>query len=144
MAALKEKPQYSLNVAVLYNDNGIDAMFKLQELINYLSLSISLSPLLFGPQLIMFGLNNQLVVAYKEENMMALKHLFVRDYSGVDEDDYSTAVYTQQDFYQSLSFVLDQVRTHFAILCSSWPCGYFFSVNTLWLRSVALEIVFFT
>lgn len=59
-------------------------------------------------QLIMFGLNNQLVVAYKEENMMALKHLFVRGYSGVDEDDYSTAVYTQQDLYQSLSFVLDQ------------------------------------
>lgn len=88
-------------------------------------ISLSPPPLLFGPQLIMFGLNNQLVVAYKEENMMALKHLFVRDYSGVDEDDYSTAVYTQQDFYQSLSFVLDQVRAHSAILCSSWPCGYF-------------------
>lgn len=85
-------------------------------------ISLSLSPLLFGPQLIMFGLNNQLVVAYKEENMMALKHLFVRGYSGVDEDDYSTAVYTQQDLYQSLSFVLDQVRAHSG---SSWPCGYF-------------------
>lgn len=58
----------------------------------------------------MFGLNNQMVVAYKEENMMALKNLFVKGYSGADEDDYCTAVYTQQDAYQSLSFVLDQVR----------------------------------
>lgn len=59
-------------------------------------------------QLILFGLNNQLVVAYKEENMMALKNLFLKDYSGVDEDDYSVAVYTQHDVYDSLFYVLDQ------------------------------------
>lgn len=67
----------------------------------------------------MFGLNNQLVVTFKEENMMALKYLFVRGYSGADEDDYSTAVYTQQDAYQSLSFVLDQVWVHTVTICFS-------------------------
>ncbi|XP_019114503.2 mucolipin-2 [Larimichthys crocea] len=59
-------------------------------------------------QLILFGLNNQLVVSYKEENMMALKNLFLKHYSGMDEDDYSVAVYTQQDVYDSLFYVLDQ------------------------------------
>ncbi|KAM7409489.1 hypothetical protein PAMA_001123 [Pampus argenteus] len=59
-------------------------------------------------QLILFGLNNQLVVSYKEENAMALKNLFLKDYSGVDEDDYSIAVYTQQGFYDSMFYVLDQ------------------------------------
>uniref|UniRef100_A0A4W6F8W0 Mucolipin TRP cation channel 2 n=1 Tax=Lates calcarifer TaxID=8187 RepID=A0A4W6F8W0_LATCA len=59
-------------------------------------------------QLVLFGLNNQLVVSYKEENTMALKNLFLKDYSGVDEDDYSVAVYTQQDVYDSLFYVLDQ------------------------------------
>ncbi|KAM8875377.1 mucolipin-2 isoform 3-T5 [Spinachia spinachia] len=59
-------------------------------------------------QLILFGLSNQLVVAYKEENMMVLKNLFLKDYSGVDEDDYSVAVYTQQSVYDSLFYVMDQ------------------------------------
>lgn len=59
-------------------------------------------------QLILFGLNNQLVVSYKEENTMALKNLFLKNYSGVDEDDYSVAVYTQHAVYESLFYVLDQ------------------------------------
>uniref|UniRef100_A0A3Q0S446 Mucolipin TRP cation channel 2 n=1 Tax=Amphilophus citrinellus TaxID=61819 RepID=A0A3Q0S446_AMPCI len=59
-------------------------------------------------QLIIFGLNNQLVVSYKEENTMALKNLFLKDYKGVDEDDYSVAVYTKRDFYDSLFYVMNQ------------------------------------
>uniref|UniRef100_A0A3P9JLU4 Mucolipin 2 n=1 Tax=Oryzias latipes TaxID=8090 RepID=A0A3P9JLU4_ORYLA len=59
-------------------------------------------------QLVLFGLNNQLVVSYKEENTMALKNLFIKGYSGVDEDDFSIAVYTQRDVYDSLFYVLDQ------------------------------------
>ncbi|XP_008328222.1 mucolipin-2 isoform X2 [Cynoglossus semilaevis] len=59
-------------------------------------------------QLVLFGLNNQLVVAYKEENSMAFKNLFLKDYSGVDEDDYSVAVYSQQGVYDSVFYVLDQ------------------------------------
>ncbi|CDQ61391.1 unnamed protein product [Oncorhynchus mykiss] len=59
-------------------------------------------------QLILFGLNNQLVVAYKEENAMTFKNLFLKDYSGVDEEDYSVALYSQQAVYDSLFYVLDQ------------------------------------
>lgn len=59
----------------------------------------------------MFGLNNQLVVSYREESMVALKNLFIKDYSGEDEDDYSAAVYSQQDVYDSLFYVVEQVRS---------------------------------
>ncbi|XP_053709667.1 mucolipin-2 isoform X1 [Synchiropus splendidus] len=59
-------------------------------------------------QLVLFGLNNQLVVSYKEENTMTLKNLFLKGYSGVDEDDYCVAVYTQQDVYDSLFYAVDQ------------------------------------
>ncbi|XP_024233467.1 mucolipin-2 isoform X2 [Oncorhynchus tshawytscha] len=61
-------------------------------------------------QLILFGLNNQLVVSYKEENAMTFKNLFLKDYSGVDEEDYSVALYSQQAVYDSLFYVLDQYR----------------------------------
>jgi len=73
---------------------------------------------LLSSQLVLFGLNNQLVVAYKEENTMALKNLFLKDYSGVDEDDYCVAVYTQQAVYDSLYYVLDQVSP----TCGRFQC----------------------
>lgn len=40
---------------------------------------------------------------------MAFKQLFIKDYGGEDEDDYSVAVFTQQDFYDSVSYVMEQV-----------------------------------
>ena len=52
------------------------------------------------------------MVSYKEENTMALKNLFLKDYSGVDEDDYSVAVYTQSAVYDSLFYVLDQASVN--------------------------------
>ncbi|XP_044288329.1 mucolipin-2 [Varanus komodoensis] len=61
-------------------------------------------------QLILFGLRNQLVVSFKEENTMAFKHLFLKNYSGVDEDDYSCSVYTQQDVYDSIFFTISQYQ----------------------------------
>ncbi|KAM3914180.1 mucolipin-2 [Leptodactylus fuscus] len=61
-------------------------------------------------QLILFGLSNQLVVSFKEENTMAFKHLFIKGYTGVDEDDYSRTVYTQKDLYDSIFYVIDQYR----------------------------------
>lgn len=51
------------------------------------------------------------MVAYKEETTMALKNLFLKGYAGVDEDDYSVAVYTQQAVFDSLFYVLDQAST---------------------------------
>lgn len=76
--------------------------------------------LLVSRQLVLFGLNNQLVVSYKEENTMTLKSLFLKDYSGVDEDDYSIAVYTQQGVYDSLFYVLDQASPATASESKSW------------------------
>lgn len=40
---------------------------------------------------------------------MAFKQLFVKDYSGEDQDDYSAAVFTQRDFYHSVFHVIEQV-----------------------------------
>ncbi|XP_008263183.2 mucolipin-2 isoform X1 [Oryctolagus cuniculus] len=59
-------------------------------------------------QLVRFGLGNQLVVAFKEDNTIAFKHLFLKGYSGVDEDDYSYSIYTQEDTYESIFFAIDQ------------------------------------
>lgn len=63
----------------------------------------------FFPKLILFGLNNQLVVSYKEENLMAFKNLFLKGYSGVDEDEYSISIYTKERVFDSLHHVIDQV-----------------------------------
>ncbi|XP_027251716.1 mucolipin-2 isoform X2 [Cricetulus griseus] len=59
-------------------------------------------------QLVRFGLGNQLVVAFKEDNTLAFKHLFLKGFSGVDEDDYSCSVYTQEDTYESIFFAIKQ------------------------------------
>ncbi|XP_028817596.1 mucolipin-2 isoform X2 [Denticeps clupeoides] len=59
-------------------------------------------------QLVLFGLSNQLVVSYKEENLISFKSLFLKGYTGSDEDDYSLAVYSQEDVYDSLFYVMDQ------------------------------------
>ncbi|KAM5267359.1 mucolipin-2 isoform 3-T3 [Hipposideros larvatus] len=59
-------------------------------------------------QLVRFGLSNQLVVAFKEENTVAFKYLFLKGYSGIDEDNYSCSVYTQEDAYESIFYVINQ------------------------------------
>lgn len=70
---------------------------------------------LFLSKLILFGLNNQLVVTYKEENLMAFKNLFLKSYSGVDEDDYSVAVYNKQSVFDHLYYIMDQVWCFFSL-----------------------------
>ncbi|XP_021111100.1 mucolipin-2 isoform X2 [Heterocephalus glaber] len=64
--------------------------------------------LMVTTQLVRFGLGNQLVVAFKEDNTVAFKHLFLKDYSGTDEDDYSCSIYTQEDAYESIFFAISQ------------------------------------
>ncbi|KAM4872055.1 mucolipin-2 [Thomomys bottae] len=59
-------------------------------------------------QLVRFGLGNQLVVAFKEDNTVAFKHLFLKGYSGVDESDYSCSIYTKEDTYDSIFFTINQ------------------------------------
>ncbi|NP_001085687.1 mucolipin TRP cation channel 1 L homeolog [Xenopus laevis] len=57
-------------------------------------------------QLILFGLSNQMVVQFKEENTEAFKHLFLRDYT--DDIDKTYAVYTQGDVYEHLYYAVEQ------------------------------------
>ncbi|XP_066449346.1 mucolipin-1 [Eleutherodactylus coqui] len=57
-------------------------------------------------QLILFGLSNQMVVQFKEENTVAFKHLFLKDYT--DDADKTYAVYTQHDVYENLYYAVEQ------------------------------------
>lgn len=57
-------------------------------------------------QLILFGLSNQMVVTFKEENTVAFKHLFLKDY--VDGADDSYAVYTQRDLYDHVFYTVEK------------------------------------
>ncbi|CAL8285867.1 unnamed protein product [Boreogadus saida] len=55
-------------------------------------------------QLVLFGLSNQMVVTFKEENTDSFRHLFLRDYQeGVQQ-----AVHTQQGLYGVIHHTLDQ------------------------------------
>ncbi|TKC45842.1 hypothetical protein EI555_000953, partial [Monodon monoceros] len=71
-------------------------------------------------QLVRFGLSNQLVVAFKEENTVAFKHLFLKGYSGVDEDEYSCSVYTQEDTYESIFFAISQASILLYVENDNW------------------------
>ncbi|XP_008289798.1 mucolipin-1a [Stegastes partitus] len=57
-------------------------------------------------QLVLFGLSNQVVVTFKEENTMTFKHLFLKDYDESSDD--SFAVYTQQDVYDNIFYAVEQ------------------------------------
>ncbi|XP_035032646.1 mucolipin-3 [Hippoglossus stenolepis] len=57
-------------------------------------------------QLVSFGLSNQMVVAFKEENLMTFKHLFLKDY--VDGGLASYAVYRQEDVYDRIDYIIKQ------------------------------------
>lgn len=59
-------------------------------------------------QLILFGLSNQLVVTFREENTIAFRHLFLLGYS--DGADDTLAAYTQEQLYQAIFYAVDQVR----------------------------------
>ncbi|XP_066517292.1 mucolipin-1a isoform X2 [Hoplias malabaricus] len=56
-------------------------------------------------QLVMFGLSNQMVVTFKEENTASFKHLFLKGYDGESD---ALAVYTQSDVYDSMYYAIEQ------------------------------------
>lgn len=58
-------------------------------------------------QLVLFGLSNQVVVTFKEENTMTFKHLFLKDYD--ESSDAPISVYTQQDVYDHIFYAVEQV-----------------------------------
>lgn len=51
-----------------------------------------------------------MVVTFKEENLMTFKHLFLKNYADGDAESY--AVYRKTDVYESLSYIIEQVREH--------------------------------
>ncbi|XP_028266893.1 mucolipin-1b [Parambassis ranga] len=55
-------------------------------------------------QLVLFGLSNQMVVTFKEENTAAFKHLFLKDY----KDNVPQAVHTQAELYGLIHFAIEQ------------------------------------
>uniref|UniRef100_A0A3B5PVU9 Mucolipin TRP cation channel 1 n=1 Tax=Xiphophorus maculatus TaxID=8083 RepID=A0A3B5PVU9_XIPMA len=55
-------------------------------------------------QLVLFGLSNQMVVTFKEENTAAFKHLFLKGY----QDNRPQAVHTQSELYSRIGFVVEQ------------------------------------
>ncbi|XP_062387879.1 mucolipin-1b isoform X2 [Sardina pilchardus] len=57
-------------------------------------------------QLVMFGLSNQMVVNFKDENTEAFRHLFLKDYQ--DDPDSPLAVHTQSDVYSNIHYAIDQ------------------------------------
>lgn len=58
-------------------------------------------------QLILFGLSNQLVVTFREENTIAFRHLFLLGYSDGADDTF--AAYTREQLYQAIFHAVDQV-----------------------------------
>ncbi|TKS68844.1 Mucolipin-1 Mucolipidin [Collichthys lucidus] len=57
-------------------------------------------------QLVLFGLSNQVVVTFKEENTMTFKHLFLKDYDESSDDTF--AVYKQSDVYDHIFYAVEQ------------------------------------
>uniref|UniRef100_A0A672L1N2 Mucolipin TRP cation channel 3 n=1 Tax=Sinocyclocheilus grahami TaxID=75366 RepID=A0A672L1N2_SINGR len=57
-------------------------------------------------QLVLFGLSNQMVVQFKEENLMAFRHLFLKSFTDSSTDTYS--VYTQRDVYAHIAYTVKQ------------------------------------
>ncbi|XP_077074770.1 mucolipin-3 isoform X3 [Siphateles boraxobius] len=57
-------------------------------------------------QLVSFGLSNQMVVQFKEENLMTFRHLFLKNFSGSSANTY--AVYTKHDVYTHIAYTVEQ------------------------------------
>lgn len=71
------------------------------------SLFLPCQPLAPSWQLILFGLSNQLVVTFREENTIAFRHLFLLGYSDGADDTF--AAYTREQLYQAIFYAVDQV-----------------------------------
>ncbi|KAA0706514.1 Mucolipin-3 [Triplophysa tibetana] len=57
-------------------------------------------------QLVWFGLSNQMLVQFKEENLITFRHLFLLNFTDASRDSY--AVHTQRDVYTHISYAIKQ------------------------------------
>ncbi|KAK3508121.1 hypothetical protein QTP70_014683, partial [Hemibagrus guttatus] len=56
-------------------------------------------------QLVLFGLSNQMVVMFKEENTETFRHVFLQDYQ---DDTDGFAIHTQSHVYQHINYAIEQ------------------------------------
>lgn len=57
-------------------------------------------------KLVSFGLSNEMMVTFKEENIKSLKHLFLKGY---EDQDKNYAVYSSTEVYDHLNYIINQV-----------------------------------
>lgn len=60
-------------------------------------------------QLVTFGLSNEMMVTFKDDNLMTFRHLFLKGYK--DHRSGSYALYTKSDLYDHIYFIIDKVLT---------------------------------
>lgn len=63
----------------------------------------------FFPQLVSFGLSNEMMVTFKDDNLMTFRHLFLKGYK--DHHSGSYALYTKSEVYDHIFFIIDKVLT---------------------------------
>lgn len=105
----------------------------------------SLSICVFFPfKLVSFGLSNEMMVTFKDENLMTFRHLFLKGYK--DQWSGSYSLYTKTDMYDHVYYIVSRVLAVFIILqhlniMSYWDVmtilelytmlkGFFFSPST--------------
>ncbi|XP_029110645.1 mucolipin-3-like [Scleropages formosus] len=57
-------------------------------------------------QLVSFGLSNQMVVTFKDGNLMSFRHIFLKGYTDSTADTY--AAYTKDEVYDRIYFIINQ------------------------------------
>lgn len=62
---------------------------------------------------------------------MAFKNLFLKGYSGTDEDDYCVSVYSQDHVYDSLFYTVDQVGAFCLVICLLPGCQHVLASSLL-------------
>lgn len=57
-------------------------------------------------KLVSFGLSNEMMVTFKEENIKSLKHLFLKGY---EDQDKNYAVHTRTEVYDHINYIINRV-----------------------------------
>lgn len=65
-------------------------------------------------QLVSFGLSNEMMVTFKDENLMTFKHLFLKGYK--DQRLGSYALYTKEDVYDHIYYIINGVLTFWIVV----------------------------
>lgn len=73
-----------------------------------------------------FGLSNEMMVTFKEENLMTFRHLFLKGYK--DHRSGSYALYTQADVYDHIYYIINKVPTFYLITLSVISQGFLCSI----------------